>query len=254
MLSTKHSCPICPEGNLYTVQAGDSLYAISRFYNISPDDMLEANPDIDPENLLPGQVMRIPSATSAVNCTAGALPYTVQKDDTIYSIARKFKMHLTPLLKANPELNPDALLIGQKICIPAISSNYTNDAYKIRLVYPYRWSKIDSRRYEGIDGFFQVSLIQDNISMEEICRIEAYNKHKLYGSSPVISETAIAGRQCLIIMPSCDQPHEMRGQSALITKYCNPIKMDGETYGFLLLLTDSKHMKDISGSLEFLDQ
>ncbi|HWQ30035.1 MAG TPA: LysM peptidoglycan-binding domain-containing protein, partial [Negativicutes bacterium] len=245
---------VCPEDNLHTVQTGDTLYALSRFYNTSLDDMLDANPDIDPVSLLPGQVIRIPVTAGAISCPPGAIPYTIRKGDTIYLIARNFKMRLSPLLRANPEINPDGLLIGQKICIPAISSNYTSEAYKIRLVYPYRWSKIDDSRYEGIDGFFQVSVLPDNMSMEELCVLEAHNKHKLYGSMPLISEALIAGRKCSIIMPYHDQPHEMRGQSALIARYDSPIEINGAAYVYMLLLADRKHMKEIAESLEFMEQ
>lgn len=254
MPSPKAGYTACPDDNFHTVRAGDTFYFISRFYNTSPDDLLDANPDIDPVGLLPGQLIRIPVTASSIGCPAGAIPYAIQKGDTIYSIASKFKMHLAPLIRANPEMNPDALLIGQKICIPAISSTYTNEAYRITLVYPYRWCKIDDRRYEGIDGFFQVSVIPDSMSMDELCRLEAYNKHKLYGSKPIISEKVISGRKCRIITPSCDQPHEMRGQSALIAVYGNPLEIDGTAYGYLLLLADRKHMKDISESLDFLEQ
>ncbi|MGE5677851.1 MAG: LysM peptidoglycan-binding domain-containing protein [Pseudomonadota bacterium] len=254
MLNTNAGYPACTEDNLYTVQAGDTFYAISCFYKISLDDMLDANPDIDPGNLLPGQNIRIPVTSSSINCSLGATSYVIQKGDTIYSIAKNFKMRLSPLLRANSGINPDALLTGQKICIPAVSSIYTNEAYKIRLVYPYRWSKIDDKRYEGIDGFFQVSLVPDKTSMEEQCSLEIHNKHRLYGSRPVISETVIAGRKCRIIMPSCDQPHEMRGQSALIAQYDNPIEIGCVAYGYIMLLADKEHIKDIAESLEILDQ
>lgn len=254
MFSTKPGCPVCPEDNLYIVQTGDTLYALSRFYNTSLDDMLDANPDIDPVSLLPGQIIRIPVTAGSISCPQGAISYIIQKGDTIYSIARNFNIRLSPLLRANPEINPDGLLIGQKICIPAISSNYTNEVYKIKLVYPYRWSRIDNSRYEGIDGFFQISVVPGKMSMEELCRIEAYSKHKLYGSKPVISEAMITGRKCCIIMPYHDQPHEMRGQSALIAMYDNPIEIEGVAYGYMLLLTDSKHIKDIAESLEFIEQ
>lgn len=247
--SNKHS-----ESNNYIVQTGDTLYAISRFYNTSLDDLIAANPDIEPDNILPGQLIFIPLAAPTANCPIGATAYTIEKGDTFYSIARKFKIHLSPLLKSNPGINPDALLIGQKICIPMINSNYINEIYKIRFIYPYLWSKINNERYAGIDGFFQIAVIPGNESLEEVCSNEAHNKHKPYGTQPTISMTLTAGRKSCMIIPSEDQLMEMRGQSALIVKYDVPIEIQGASYGYLLIWTDKKHIKDIAETLEFLDE
>ena len=110
--------PPCPEGNYYTIREGDTFYAIARRYNVSVDDMIEANPYVDPDRLRVGQVICIPVATPPVTCPSGTLAYTIQAGDTFYSLARRFRVSLDALLRANPGINPDALLVGQKICIP----------------------------------------------------------------------------------------------------------------------------------------
>lgn len=251
MLSDFYECPV---KNCYVVQAGDTLYAISRFYNISLDDLIEANPDIDPDHITPGQVICIPMPPSPASCPTGATSYTVQMGDTIYSIAKRTKMRLSSLLKANPNINPDALLVGQSICIPMISSVYTSNRYRIRLLYPYRWSKINADRYEGIDGFFQVTAISSETTPEDICSHEAHHKLKPYGTHPSISSTTVAGMEACFIVPSSDQPMEMRGQSALILKYETPIELEGTVYQYLIIRTDKNHLRDIATSLELHEE
>lgn len=45
--------------------------------------------------------------------------YTVQPNDTLYLIAKQFKVPLAQLIKANPEItNPNLIYIGQTITIP----------------------------------------------------------------------------------------------------------------------------------------
>lgn len=45
--------------------------------------------------------------------------YTIQPNDTLYLIAKKFKVPLAQLIKANPEIaNPNLIYIGQIITIP----------------------------------------------------------------------------------------------------------------------------------------
>lgn len=110
--------PACPEGNYYTIQGSDTLYSIARRFNVSLDDLLEANPGIDPDRLRVGQVICIPLATPPITCPEGTRSYTIRRGDTFYSIARRFNTTVDALIRANPGIDPDALLIGQQICIP----------------------------------------------------------------------------------------------------------------------------------------
>lgn len=110
--------PACPEGNYYTIRPGDTLYRIARFYNVSLDDLIEANPGIDPGRLFIGQIICIPLATPPVTCLEGQGDYTVKPGDSFYSIAQKFNVTVQELINANPGINPQALLIGQTVCVP----------------------------------------------------------------------------------------------------------------------------------------
>lgn len=244
-----------PRDNCHMVRAGDTFYTISKFYNISLDDLAEANPHVEPELLSQGQVIRIPYGTAPVNgCPAGASSYEVQKGDSFYSIARKNKVSFSALLKANPGINPDALLTGQRLCVPVTSSIYTSRTYRVKFAYPYRWSKVDDVRYAGIDGFFHVSAISGAGSLQAACRSEASHRLKPYGVRPSISSTTVDNQEACIIMPSADQPKEMRGQSALIARYPEPLVLGDTQCQYLLILTDHLHLRDLAGSLEFLDE
>ncbi|HHY36972.1 MAG TPA: LysM peptidoglycan-binding domain-containing protein [Firmicutes bacterium] len=58
--------PDCRDGFLYTIQRGDSLFAIARRYNLTLDDLLAANPQIvSPDVIFVGQVICIPQPTGA---------------------------------------------------------------------------------------------------------------------------------------------------------------------------------------------
>ncbi len=110
--------PACPEGNFYSIKPGDTLYSIARFYNVSLDDLLEANPGIDPNRLQVGQTICIPLATPPVTCPQNSFVYLIQAGDTFYRLARRYNISVDSLIRANPNIDPDALLIGQNICIP----------------------------------------------------------------------------------------------------------------------------------------
>lgn len=51
-------------------------------------------------------------------CPAGTTSYTIKAGDTFYDLARKFNTTANAIIGANPGVNPNALQIGQVICIP----------------------------------------------------------------------------------------------------------------------------------------
>ncbi len=107
----------CPDGEYYTIKAGDTLYGIARVHEISLNDLIEANPGLNPYMLMVGNVLCIPSTTPTVDCEDGS-PYKVVAGDSFYKIAQAKDVSLDALLAANPDLNPDRMEIGQTICIP----------------------------------------------------------------------------------------------------------------------------------------
>lgn len=59
--------PACPPNHFaYIIQQGDTLYQISRKYNVTIASILEANPSVDPESLRVAQRICIPSACTLV--------------------------------------------------------------------------------------------------------------------------------------------------------------------------------------------
>lgn len=53
----------CPAGTTpYTIRAGDTFFALSRRYNVSVGSIIAANPGVDPDRLVIGQVICIPGS------------------------------------------------------------------------------------------------------------------------------------------------------------------------------------------------
>ena len=96
--------------NTYTVQKGDSLYAIAQKYNTTVDELKKIN-NLTSNNLSIGQILKVPG-----NKTNNEV-YTVQKGDNLYSIARKFNTTVSAIKNLNNLAN-DILSIGQKLLIP----------------------------------------------------------------------------------------------------------------------------------------
>ncbi|MGI6405685.1 MAG: LysM peptidoglycan-binding domain-containing protein [Syntrophaceticus sp.] len=113
------SFPSCPGGTLYTIQAGDTFFALSQRFNVPLDAILAANPGVDPQNLQIGQTVCIPGAPPSP--PPGPCPgffYVIQAGDTFFQLSQRFNVPLDAILAANPGVDPQSLQIGQTVCIP----------------------------------------------------------------------------------------------------------------------------------------
>lgn len=237
----------------YTVCHDDTFYKISKYYNITLDDLMEANPNANPDHIKVGDTLCIPLSLQNIQCASGSETYTVLENDSIYKLSQKFNISMNILLKANPRINPDALLPGQIICIPKPWNEYINNEYKISFLYPTRWAKINTLHYEGVDGFFHISTMNSGKSLEEICYTEAHHKLKPYGSRPEIILTTAAGLNAGLVLPSADQPMEMKKQGAIILQYNDELEVNNQKYNHLLIRVDKDHISDIKNSLFMID-
>lgn len=114
-----YNTPKCPIRTFpYTIMPGDTLYSIAIRYNTTVNDILMANPRINPYCLRIGQIICVPMPPVPQPCPAGTFPYAIQAGDTFYSIARRYYVSVEELLAANPGVDPNNLRIGQRICIP----------------------------------------------------------------------------------------------------------------------------------------
>ena len=55
--------------------------------------------------------------TRQVSCPGGTL-HTIAAGDTLYKLAKSYNTTIKAIQDANPGINPQALMIGQQICIP----------------------------------------------------------------------------------------------------------------------------------------
>lgn len=108
--------PQCPNGILYVIRQGDTLYRLAQRFGISVDSIIAANPGINPDNLQIGQVICIP-IKPVPECPNG-FPYIIRQGDTFYKLSKQFGVSVDSIIAANPGVNPNNLQIGQRVCIP----------------------------------------------------------------------------------------------------------------------------------------
>lgn len=107
---------------IYTVEKGDTLYSISKKYNLTPQDLINYN-KLSTTILTPGQQILIPNNETETEYTT----YIVKQGDNLSTLANKFNTTVDQIKILN-NLSSNNLSINQKLLIPNKSieeENYT---------------------------------------------------------------------------------------------------------------------------------
>ena len=112
------------------VQKGDTLYSLSKKYEVPLRSLIEENNLSAPYTLDVGQNLRLPVRQT----------YTVAKGDTLYGIAKKYDVDITSLSKLNGLSQPYAINEGQVLALPdSVNVNHkTADAHGVTSSYSYK--------------------------------------------------------------------------------------------------------------------
>ncbi len=109
--------PTC-DGLYYVVRPGDTLFSIAMMYNVTVAELMAANPGIDPNNLMVGQLICIPKVEPPKPCPGGSI-YVVRENDSLSTILLRFNISVMDLMAGNPNLDLDRIRVGQELCILA---------------------------------------------------------------------------------------------------------------------------------------
>jgi len=148
----------------YEVLAKETVYGIAKQHNISVEDLYKVNPELEKEGLKKGQIIKIPQTAldnlvltetpektkeiqktnvpeknsskqevvvsprlieKAETSTEGIVREVLPKE-TLYSIAKQYGIKVADIQNANPTIGTKALKVGQKINVPVIVENNSN--------------------------------------------------------------------------------------------------------------------------------
>ncbi|NPV07968.1 MAG: LysM peptidoglycan-binding domain-containing protein [Anaerolineae bacterium] len=128
--------------------------------------------------------------------------------------------------------------------------------FRVSFTYPAEWQPVAGyygERHEGDTGFFSVGAMSgQGWTIDEVYRLESEHKLRPYGTEPTIESLQVQGQQARLILPSTDQPEEMKGQAAVIVEYPEPVTISGGTYRYFILYADQAHIREIVESLRFM--
>jgi len=134
------------------VREGDSFWYYSQLFNINHKLIVDSNRALVPDQLLAGQVVRLPGFK--------AQDYHVKQGETFFSIAQRLGLSTDALLRANKHIDPLQLQAGMVIQVP---ERVTQRVVDTKQNYDYGQFLCDIQRLQILYPFIQVSEIGNSI-------------------------------------------------------------------------------------------
>ena len=135
---------------------------------------------------------------------------------------------------------------------------YTSSRFRATFKHPSSWLATAGQREDdslsGATGFVFLSAVgRDKPTVAEAVLSETRHLLKPYGTNPIVVPTRVDGQEGRLVLPSSDQPAEMKNQAMLMIVYPKPLKFSTETYSYLAVYADKDHIQKIARTLRFLE-
>jgi LysM repeat protein/ABC-type branched-subunit amino acid transport system substrate-binding protein len=117
------------EGNiLHIIESGETLFGLTKKYNVSKEELVSLNPDIE-KSFPVGGVVKVPLNESykaeikenAVN--PDLTRHIVLKGETLYSLSENSGIEVVEIKKYNPALNFRGLVEGETVFLPRVNTS-----------------------------------------------------------------------------------------------------------------------------------
>ncbi len=100
---------------VHKVDAGETLYALSRRYGTTVDEILKFNPAAD-GGLEIGQIVKVPYVRAVKQVTTSGYVHRVAEKETLFSISRQYGISVDDIKSWN-KLSGNSLSVGQELVI-----------------------------------------------------------------------------------------------------------------------------------------
>ena len=152
----------------HTVEAGETVYRITKKYNISKEDLIKLNPEypqLENNELSIGQILKIKTIQQTLTIDEeeikqNFITHTVRSKETVYGITHLYNISKEDLVLLNPEfpeIKNDKLDIGQLLKIKKIThieerENFSfyrdsiqeNTSINLTLLLPFKTEEFDT--------------------------------------------------------------------------------------------------------------
>ncbi|MEY8350647.1 phage tail tip lysozyme [Bacillus cereus] len=175
-----------PQVKKHKVQQGETFSKLAEIYDVDVNEIIKANPGIDPTNIPVGQEVNIPNTGQSGNATPQVKRHKVQQGETFSKLAEIYHVDVNEIIKANPGIDPTNIPVGQEVNIPNTgqSGNATDSTLKYRVHHYPKYNRYDT--------------------IGEIARKFNIKQAAIKDANPGINNTPIKGT--MIVIPTASMP------------------------------------------------
>lgn len=214
---------------IHIVKSGETLYAISKAYDISQSEIATNNPDIY-AGLKVGQALKVPKKSNEAESDENYFYHIVKKKETLFGISRQYNVSVDDIISINPEVK-EGLQQSQTIRIPRIKiTEHTEKpaadtlSFIMHEVQPKEGLFAISRKY-GVDAkeieFYNKELLADGVKLGTSLRIPI---------KPKVDSTVVVP-QNVSLSPRADEV-----KSSVVLPCKNNYVYSGESFNIALFM------------------
>ena len=159
---------------LHVVEPGNTLYGISKLYNLSIGEIQKENPILVEEGLKVNQTLLIPvtgdnkkDLGAVVGQTENFITHEAQPKETLYAISKQYNTTVAELLKANDSIKLNGLKVGDQVRIPISKVETKEENVTLAIA-----DTLKSHVILKGETFYSLSKLY-NTTVEEIVRVNA---------------------------------------------------------------------------------
>lgn len=199
---------------VYTVEAGDGLFAIGRKFNVTQAELHEANPGLVPE-IQVGQEILVPAMNSGrtasmatadtTNTNGHIIRHTVLPQQTLYAISKIYGVSIEQIKAHNPGCE-NGIKVGDVLKIPVAGKGNAQSAA------PKSVTVKSTREH----------VVKHKETLYSICRQYNVDMNEVLALNPGLTEHVKEGQRILIPVSETRTTSQQKGNSS--SKTSEPVK------------------------------
>lgn len=249
---------VSPATFTHTVGKGESLYGISKLYNVSIGDIVSLNPHAR-DGVRQGDVLEIPqmkvesvSINETPTPSSSIIFHTIKKGDTLYNVANKYSTSIERILELNPGISAQNFKLNEVIRIEPNSMTEVAPEPTVARFYTYRVSSNSETFYsiakahnisekQLVDANPDVKVLKKGIYLyipeieEPVVEAEVVTDVVTEVDSVAVVEEPATSIDVALILPFMLNENPVKKQAQLYTEFCK---------GFLMAVDSVKYKVD----------
>lgn len=187
---------------IHIVRKGETLYSISKLYNVSQMEIAMENPDIH-LGLQVDQALKVPLNQAAISANEltkddDYIYHIVRKGETLFGLSKKYEISMEEIISINPEVET-GIKLSQVILIPKRKAEIANEIKGFEKTERYIYHEVQPK-----EGFYSITkkygvseqtirqlnadLVKDGLKLGSILRIPTNLSDTLPQSLPVTTK------------------------------------------------------------------